>query len=129
MLKSVLALLLSKLVKRSDTEFIASQPIAGNKANAIELYSNQLGNMDVSGTAPCNGWLRVACGDSIKSYSAQNTTSLLTFRGRNKPDTNLMNWPCVTIPCAKGDTWNVVINTTSGATGGAAISFIPSIGG
>ena len=35
MLKSVLALLLSKFVKKSDTEFIAAQPMAGDYAKKI----------------------------------------------------------------------------------------------
>ena len=56
MLKSVLALLLSKFVKKADTEFIASQPMAGDFAMRIYFYNDYIGDMVVDKTAPHYRW-------------------------------------------------------------------------
>lgn len=40
-----------------------------------------------------------------------------------------LQWPHLILPCAKGDSWQVVISTKIGQTEGTVIGFIPSIGG
>lgn len=130
MLKSVLALLLSKFVKRSDTEFIASQPMASAFANAIVLYENYKGDMAVNGVAATNGWVWVTCGNLTKSAMLKNDRSGISVRLENgESDKNYLQWPHLILPCAKGDSWQVVISTKTGQTEGTAIRFIPSIGG
>lgn len=130
MLKSVLALLLSKFVKRSDTEFIASQPMAGDYAKKIDYYNNYIGDMVVTNTAPHNGWAFVTCGNLIKLAMLKNNRSGISVRLENvESDKNCLQWPHLILPCAKGDSWQVVISTKIGQTEGTAIGFIPSIGG
>ena len=131
MLKSVLALLLSKFVKRSDTEFIAAQPMAGDDAKRIDYYNNYIGDMVVANTtAPHNGWVCVTCGNFIKSAMLKNNRSGISVRLENgESDKNYLQWPHLILPCAKGDSWQVSISTKTGQTEGTTIRFIPSIGG
>lgn len=130
MLKSVLALLLSKFVKKTDTEFIASQPMAADYAKRIEYYNNYIGDMVVANTAPHNGWVVVACGNFIKSAMLKNNLSGTSVRLENvESDKNYLQWPHLTLPCVKGDSWQITIYTTTGQTAGTTIIFIPSIGG
>lgn len=130
MLKSVLALLLSKFVKRSDTEFISSQPMAGDYAKKIDYYNNYIGDMVVTNTAPHNGWVFVTCGNFIKSAMLINNRSGISVRLENgESDKNYLQWPHLILPCAKGDRWQVTIYTKTSQIEGTAIRFIPSIGG
>lgn len=127
MLKSVLALLLSKFVKRSDTEFIASQPMAGNIANRITLYA-AAGNITYPYTVPSNGYVWVELGTDIKAVYVKNNRSGLTLRLELVADQ--LRYSHVFLPCAKGDACEVHI-IISGETQaeGNIIHFIPSIGG
>ena len=130
MLKSVLALLLSKFVKRSDTEFIAAQPMAGDYAKRIDYYNGYIGDMVVNNTAPHNGWVFVTCGNLIKLAMLKNNRSGISVRLENaESDKNSLQWPHLYLPCAKGDSWQVSISTKTGQTEGTTIRFIPSIGG
>lgn len=130
MLKSVLALLLSKFVKKSDTEFIAAQPMAGDYAKKIDYYNNYIGDMVVTNTAPHNGWAFVTCGNFIKLAMLTNNRSGISVRLENgESDKNYLQWPHLILPCAKGDRWQVTIYTKIGQTEGTVIRFIPSIGG
>lgn len=130
MLKSVLALLLSKFVKRSDTEFIAAQPMAGDYAKRIDYYNNYIGDMVEDNTAPHNGWACVTCGNLIKSAMLKNNRSGISVRLENvESDKNYLQWPHLYLPCAKGDSWQIAISTKTGQTEGTTIRFIPSIGG
>lgn len=127
MLKSLLTLLLSKFVKRSDTEFIAAQPMAGNIANRIKLYEAG-GNITYPYTVPSNGYVWVVLGTNIKAVYAKNNCSGLTVR--LELVTDQLRYSHVFLPCAKGDTCEVQV-VTSGETQieGSQIYFIPSIGG
>lgn len=127
MLKSVLALLLSKFVKRSDTEFIASQPFAGNIADRTKLYEAS-GNITFPSVAPSNGYVWVVLGTNIKATYLKNNRSGLTVR--IEPVTDQLQYSHVFLPCAKGDPWEVQV-ITSGQTQleGSQIYFIPCIGG
>lgn len=130
MLKSVLALLLSKFVKKADTEFIASQPMAGDYAKRIEYYDNYIGDMAVTNTVPHNGWIYVTCGNLIKSAYLKNNRSGVSVRLENgESDKYYLQWPHLILPCAKGDSWQINISTNTGQTEGTTIRFIPSIGG
>ena len=130
MLKSLVALLLSKFVKKTDTEFMASQPMAGDYAKMIEYYNNYIGDMSMANTAPHNGWVFVTCGNFIKSAMLKNNRSGISVRLENGgSDKNYLQWPHLILPCAKGDSWQVSISTKTGQTEGTTIRFIPSIGG
>lgn len=125
MLKSLAALLLSKFVKRSDTSFIASQPMAGDSANRISLYSGT-GNINYQGTAATNGFVWVTGGNNINVIYLYNNRSSLSFR--LEAGSTMTQWPHVFLPCAKGDTWAAEITAPS-QTQATVIYFIPSIGG
>ena len=125
MLKSVLALLLSKFVKKSDTSFIASQSMAGDSANRVSLYSGT-GNRNYQGTAATNGFVWVTGGNNINAIYLHNNRSSLSFR--LETGSTMTQWPHVFLPCAKGDTWAAEITAPS-QTQATVIYFIPSIGG
>lgn len=130
MLKSLLETLLSKFLKRADTEFMASQPMAGDYAKRIDYYNNYIGDMVVVNTAPSNGWAFVTCGNFIKSAMLKNNRSGISVRLENgESDKNYLQWPHLILPCAKGDGWQVTISVKTDQTEGTTIGFIPSIGG
>lgn len=125
MLKSLVALLLSKFVKRSDTGFIASQPMAGDSANRVALYSGT-GNINYQGTAATNGFVWVTGGNCVNIIYLHNNRSGLSIR--LEAENTMTQWPHLFLPCAKGDTWAVDITAPS-QTQTTSIFFIPSIGG
>ncbi len=124
MLKSVLALLLSKFVKKADTSFIASQPMAGDSANRVSLYSGT-GSINYQGTAATNGFVWVTGGNNIHDIYLHNNRSSLSIR--LETESTMTQWPHLFLPCAKGDTWAVDITAPS-QTQETVIYFIPSIG-
>lgn len=124
MLKSVLALLLSKFVKKADTSFIASQPMAGDSANRVSLYSGT-GSINYQGTAATNGFVWVTGGNNIHDIYLHNNRSSLSIR--LETESTMTQWPHLFLPCAKGDTWAVDITAPS-QTQETVIYFTPSIG-
>lgn len=127
MLKSVLALLLSKFVKRSDTEFIASQPMPSDYTNRVVLETGVFGTFERTYTAPSNGWVGVLGGDGLVNIYLANDRSRISTRLQNEQI--LLAWPHIYLPCAKGDAYKIVVNASQTQSEGTAISFIPSIGG
>lgn len=127
MLKSVLALLLSKFVKRSDTEFIASQPMANDYANRVVLETEVFGTFERTYTAPSNGWVAVSGGNGLVNIYLVNDRSGVSTRLQNEQI--LLAWPRIYLPCAKGDAYRIAVNASQTQTEGTAISFFPSIGG
>lgn len=125
MLKSLLQLLLSKFVKKTDTEFIAAQPMAGDSANRVSLYSGT-GSINYQGTAATNGFVWVTGGNSINIIYLHNNRSGLSIR--LEAESTRTQWPHLFLPCAKGDTWTAEITAPS-QTQASGIYFIPSLGG
>ena len=125
MLKSLLQLLLSKFVKRSDTSFIASQPMAGSSANRVNLYT-ATGNINYLGTAATNGFVWVTGGNNINNIFLHNNRSSLSIRLES--ESTMTQWPHLFLPCAKGDTRAAEITAPS-QTQASVIYFTPSIGG
>lgn len=130
MLKSVLALLLSKFVKKADTEFMASQPMAGSAANKVTLKNNAAGDIEVFYTAPSNGWIFVNTGNGVKSVNIQDYRSGLSLNlDHESPESHLMRWVQEFLPVAKGDNCRICVLVKSGNTSPSSVFFIPSIGG
>lgn len=130
MLKSLLELLLSLFVKRSDTEFVASQPMAGDTANKVTLKNSGSGDIEVFYTAPCNGWIFVNTGNGVKSVNIQDFRSGLSLNlDHESPESHLMQWVQEYLPVAKGDNCRVCVLVKSGNTSASSVFFIPSIGG
>lgn len=123
MLKSVLALLLSKFVKRSDTEFIAHQSAPDGWGRRILLKDNVKGTFEGQYTAPTNGYLCVDAGTGIVSLNAT-----CAVHSRIHAASSTLNWPQVYTPIKKGavGVYNV---TASGDTGdGSSVYFVPMVG-
>ena len=75
MLKSLLTLLLSKFVKKSDTEFIAQQAMPEGWVRRVLLKDSVLGKIQDVYTAPSNGYLCIDGGNAIRyiAISGSNT--------------------------------------------------------
>jgi hypothetical protein len=123
MLKSVLALLLSKFVKRSDTEFIAQQGMPEGWSRRVLLKDSVLGKIQDVYTAPSNGYLCIDGGNAI-GYIAVNGSVHSRIEVANNP----LQWPQIFVVAVKGATLNYAISSLSGQTQGTSVYFVPSIG-
>jgi len=123
MLKSVLALLLSKFVKKTDTEFIAQQSMPEGWARRVLLKDNILGKIQDVYTAPSNGYLCIDGGNAI-GYVFINGY----VHSRIEVANNTLQWPQVFVVAAKGATIGYEVGTLSGQTEGTNVYFVPSIG-
>ena len=125
MLKSVLALLLSKFVKKTDTEFIASQAMPEVQSRKIWLKQDVFGNIEDVYTAPSNGYLCINAGTAIENVTISGAVS-----SRVSVHERALNWPQVFIVAAKGETltYRVGVLSDQTQTGGTRVYFIPSVG-
>ena len=127
MLKSVLALLLSKFVKKADTEFIAQQAMPKRWADRIVIAQ---GKKSLEGTyiAPCSGYVCIDGGNSIQYIEIGNGP-----RSRQQASTSTIQirlaWPDVYMPVKKGDSCKYVAAVLDGNTDNSTVYFIPAIGG
>lgn len=127
MLKSLLTLLLSKFVKRSDTEFVSQQGMPKRWDDRIVIAQSKK-SLDGTYTAPCSGYVCIDGGNNI-SYieigngprSRQQVTSATTQIG--------LAWPEVYMPVRKGDSCKYVAAVFEGNSDNTTIYFIPAIGG
>ena len=123
MLKSVLALLLSKFVKRSDTEFIAQQGMPEGWSRRVLLKDSVLGKIQDVYTAPSNGYLCIDGGNAI-GYIAINGS----VHSRIEVANGSLQWPQIFVVAVKGATLNYEVTSRSGQTRGTSVYFVPSIG-
>jgi hypothetical protein len=123
MLKSVLALLLSKFVKRSDTEFIAQQGMPEGWSRRVLLKDSLLGNFQGMYTAPSNGYLCIDAGDAINYVSINGAV-----HSRISVSNTALQWPQIFVVAVKGATLNYDVGSLSGQTQGTNVYFAPSIG-
>ena len=123
MLKSVLALLLSKFVKRSDTEFIAQQGMPEGWSRRVLLKDSVLGKIQDVYTAPSNGYLCIDGGDAIGYISINGSV-----HSRIEVANGSLLWPQTFVVAIKGATLNYEVASLSGQTQGTSVYFVPSIG-
>ena len=123
MLKSVLALLLSKFVKKTDTEFIAQQAMPEGWVRRVLLKDSVLGKIQDVYTAPSNGYLCIDGGNAI-GYIAINGS----VHSRIEVSNTALQWPQIFVVAVKGATLNYEISSFSGQTQGTSVYFVPSIG-
>lgn len=123
MLKSVLALLLSKFVKRSDTEFIAQQAMPEGWTRRVLLKNNVFGNFQGVYTAPSNGYLCIDAGNAINYVSINGAV-----HSRISVANIALQWPQIFVIAIKGATLNYEVGSLSGQTEGTNVYFVPSIG-
>ena len=126
MLKSVLALLLSKFVKKADTEFIASQvmPISGN-VNRTIIYQG-LESKNGTYVPPCSGYLCIDGGNKINYIELGDSPRIrIPASGATAP----LGWPQIYMPVKKGKACHYKLEVFSGITESSTIYFIPAVGG
>ncbi|WP_418572561.1 hypothetical protein [Parasutterella sp.] len=123
MLKSVLALLLSKFVKRSDTEFIAQQGMPEGWSRRVLLKDGVLGKIQEAYTAPSNGYLCIDGGNAIGYISINGSV-----HSRIEVANGSLLWPQIFVTAIKGARLNYEIGVTSGQTEGTNVYFVPSSG-
>ena len=123
MLKSVLALLLSKFVKKTDTEFIAQQGMPDGWSRRVLLKDSILGNAKGGYTAPSNGYLCIDGGNAIGYISVNGSV-----HSRIEVANTALQWPQIFVVAVKGATLNYEVASLSGQTQGTSVYFVPSIG-
>lgn len=123
MLKSVLALLLSKFVKKTDTEFIAQQGMPEGWTRRVLLKDNVLGDIQDIYTAPSNGYLCIDAGNAIRYISINGSV-----HSRIEVANGSLLWPQIFVSAIKGATLNYEVGVTSGQMEGTTVYFVPSLG-
>lgn len=123
MLKSVLSLLLSKFVKKADTEFMASQPMPEGWTRRVMLKENVLGNFQGVYTAPSNGYFCIDAGNAINYVSINGAV-----HSRISVANSALQWPQIFVNAAKGATLSYAVGSLSGQTDGSNVYFVPSVG-
>lgn len=127
MLKSVLALLLSKFVKKTDTEFIAQQSMPKRWEDKIVIAQGKE-TLNGTYTAPCSGYVcidgasnisYIEVGDGPRSRQQVALTS-----GQVR-----LTWPQVYMPVKKGDSCTYVAVVLDGNAENSTVYFIPAVGG
>lgn len=123
MLKSVLALLLSKFVKRSDTEFIAQQGMPEGWSRRVLLKDSVFGKIQEVYTAPSNGYFCIDAGNAIRYISINGSV-----HSRIEVANGSLLWPQIFVSAIKGATLNYEVGVTSGQMEGTTVYFVPSLG-
>lgn len=123
MLKSLVALLLSKFVKRSDTEFIAQQGMPEGWSRRVLLKDNVLGNIQGTYTAPSNGYFCIDAGNVIAHVYIGGAV-----HSRIEVTNGSLQWPQIFVPAVKGATLDYNVRSLSGQTEGTNVYFVPSVG-
>lgn len=127
MLKSLLELLLSKFLKRADTEFMASQPMPKGWSDRI-VIAQGLGSFDGTYTAPCSGYLCIDGGNYI-SYIEVGDGPRSRQQAVSATIQIRLAWPNVYMPVKKGDSCKYVAAVFEENSDNTTIYFIPAIGG
>lgn len=123
MLKSVLALLLSKFVKKTDTEFIAQQGLPEGWSRRVLLKDRVLGKIQDVYTTPSNGYLCIDGGNALGYVSINGSV-----HSRIEVANGSLLWPQTFVVAVKGATLNYEVSSLSGQTQGTSVYFVPSIG-
>lgn len=123
MLKSVLALLLSKFVKKSDTEFIAQQGMPEGWSRRVLLKDGVLGKIQEVYTAPSNGYLCIDAGNAIGHVYINGSV-----HSRIEVANCSLLWPQIFVTVIKGAVLSYEIEVTPGQTQGTSVYFVPSSG-
>lgn len=123
MLKSVLALLLSKFVKKTDTEFIAQQAMPDGWDRRVLLKDGVLGKIQDVYTATSNGYLCIDGGNGIDYVGINGSV-----HSRISVSNTALLWPQIFVVAVKGATLSYEVGVTSGQTQGTSVYFVPSKG-
>jgi len=123
MLKSLVALLLSKFVKRSDTAHMAHQAAPDGWSRRVLLKDNVKGSFEGQYTAPTDGYMCLDAGNGLTSVTLSGS---IHFRMQTA-SSNLV-WPQIFIPLSKGHVCNYVVSAVDSSGDGSNLYFVPFIG-
>ena len=127
MLKSVLALLLSKFVKKTDTEFIAQQSMPKRSADKIVIAQGKE-TLNGTYTAPCSGYVCIDGGSNIDYIAVgddpRSRQQVVVTSGHVR-----LAWPQVYMPVKKGDSCAYAAVVLDGNEENSIVYFIPAVGG
>lgn len=127
MLKSLFTLLLSKFVKRSDTEFISQQGMPKRWADRIVIAQSKE-SLDGTYTAPCSGYVCIDGGNNINYIEVGNGPRSRQQVALTSGQVRLA-WPDVYMPVKKGDSCKYVAAVQDGNSDNSTVYFIPAVGG
>ena len=122
-LKSCLQLLLSKFVRKSETEFISNQAMPDNWDKKIDLES-KLGSFEGSFTAPSDGYFVLIGGNFIETIWINASVNSRI----ESPQDLTAHWICIYTPISKGMSITYGVSTSTNNSSGTTARFIPSRG-
>lgn len=124
MLKSILALLLSKFFKKADLDFIIGQVMPDGWYRRTVIKDAAMGSFTGNYTAPTSGYFCITGGNGILIIAIQAPVHSRIQTN----ESSLLQWPCVYIPVNKGGTVDYQITASTTQTEGSTVFFVPSIG-
>ena len=124
MLKPLLQLLLSKFIKRADTEFLSTQAMPEGWSRRIVLKDVVLGDYQGVYDAPCDGYFCIDGGNRLSEISINGAVH--SRLASTLPEG--IHWPQIFIPARKGATINYKVSVVSGQTEGSTAYFVPAVG-
>lgn len=125
MLKSLLQLLLSKFIKKADTEFLSAQAMPEGWSRRIVLKDAVLGNYQEAYYAPCDGYFCIDGGNRLSEISINGAVH--SRLASTLPEGT--HWPQIFIPARKGALISYKVSVVSGQTEGSTAYFVPAVGG
>lgn len=124
MLKSLLQLLLSKFIKKADTEFVSTQAMPEGWIRRIVLKDAVAGSFQELYYAPCNGYFCIDGGNCLSEISINGAVHSRLASTLSEGT----HWPQIFIPVIKGATINYQVSVVSGQTEGSTAYFVPAVG-
>lgn len=126
MLKSLLQLLLSKFIKKADTEFVSSQAMPKTWGDRIVIQKG-VGHFEGSYLAPSTGYLCIDGGNAIQFLELGSGPR--SRQQVSNPNTRVnLAWPQIYMPVRKGSSCHYQITPYSDSTDDTTVYFIPSAG-
>lgn len=123
-LKSCLQLLLSKFVKKADTDFISKQGMPDGWDRRIVIKDIALGDFQGEFIPPCAGYFCIDGGNSLAELyiggAVHSRIELISDVG--------LPWPQTFVPTDKGKEISYKVRALPSQTEGTNVYFIPAIG-
>lgn len=123
-LKSCLQLLLSKFVKKADTDFISKQGMPEGWGRKIVIKDAALGDFQGEFITPCAGYF---CIDGGNGLAELYIGGAVHSRIQLSSDVGLP-WPQSFVPTVKGQRVSYEVRALPSQTEGTNVYFIPAIG-
>lgn len=123
-MKSYLQLLLSKFVKKADTDFICKQGLPEGWGRRIVIKDIALGSFQGEFIAPCSGYFCIDGGNNLAELyiggAVHSRIELVSDVG--------LPWPQTFVPVIKGQKISYLVRSLPSQTQGTNVYFIPAVG-